>query len=160
MLVALVAFPLLALAVGVLVGRRTSEAAHRARTLEAELDAERAALERVLGEKRAVEEDLAKEQAQAAGYRESVVQHFYGTSEQLRALTLRYRELFVHLADGARELCPEASSALQAGLEPPALAPLAGESEAPAPATAAVAPEPAAPADAQPGDAPVRVETF
>ena len=63
-----------------------------------------------------------------------MVEHFYGTSEQLRALTLRYRELFVHLADGARELCPEASSALQAGLAPPALpdgaAPAAEEGEA------------------------------
>jgi uncharacterized membrane-anchored protein YhcB (DUF1043 family) len=50
-------------------------------------------------------------------YRRQVVQHFYGTSDQLRSLTLRYRELFEHLASGARELCPEASSALEAGLE-------------------------------------------
>jgi hypothetical protein len=140
MLVALVAFTLLGLGVGVLLGRRSSEAAERARLLEAELDAERAALERALGEKRAVDEELARSRAEAEGYRERVVQHFYGTSEQLRALTLRYRELFEHLADGARELCPEASGALQAGLAPPALADLAGEAaaagDAPPPAEA------------------------
>ena len=119
--VALVAFPLLGLAIGFLLGRRSSEAAERARTLEAELDAQRAALEQVQAEKLAVQEDLARARAEAEGYRERVVQHFYGTSDQLRSLTLRYRELFEHLAEGARELCPEAVSALQAGLEAPAL---------------------------------------
>lgn len=147
MLVALVAFTLLALAVGVLLGRRSSDAAQRARTLEAELDAERAALEHALAEKRAVEEELAKARTEAEGYHERVVQHFYGTSEQLRALTLRYRELFEHLADGARDLCPEASSALQAGLEPPALARVAGEADA-------AAPEPGAPETVEPADVP------
>jgi uncharacterized protein len=161
MVVALIAFPLLALGVGVLLGRRSSDAAERARTLEAELDAERSALERALGEKRGVEEELVAARAEAAGYRERVVQHFYGTSEQLRALTLRYRELFEHLADGARELCPEASNALQAGLEPPALPDLAGEpAESAAPAAEATAPEQPTTAESQPGDAPVRPESF
>jgi uncharacterized membrane-anchored protein YhcB (DUF1043 family) len=121
MLVALVAFTLVGLGAGVLLGRRTSEAAERARGLQVELDAERAELERVQSEKLALSAELERARAEAEGYRGRVVEHFYGTSEQLRALTLRYRELFVHLADGARELCPEASSALQAGLEPPAL---------------------------------------
>jgi hypothetical protein len=120
--VALVAFPLLGLAIGFLLGRRTADSAERARTLEAELDAQRAALEQVQAEKHSALEDLARARTEAEGYRERVVQHFYGTSDQLRSLTLRYRELFEHLAEGARDLCPEASSALQAGLEAPALA--------------------------------------
>jgi hypothetical protein len=119
--VALVAFPLLGLGIGFLLGRRSSEAAERARSLEAELDAQRAVLEQVQAEKLAAQGDLASARAEAEGYREKVVQHFYGTSDQLRSLTLRYRELFEHLAEGARELCPEASSSLQAGLEAPAL---------------------------------------
>jgi uncharacterized membrane-anchored protein YhcB (DUF1043 family) len=122
MQVGLVAFPLVALAVGILVGRRSAADAARARTLSAELDAQRGVLERAQGEKLALEAELRRARDEAEGYRGKVVEHFYGTSEQLRALTLRYRELFVHLSDGARELCPEASSALEAGLQPPALA--------------------------------------
>jgi uncharacterized membrane-anchored protein YhcB (DUF1043 family) len=121
MQVALVAFPLVAFAVGILIGRRTGADAERARTLAAELEGQRAAIERVQGEKLALEAELRRAHDAAEGYRSQVTEHFYGTSEQLRALTLRYRELFVHLADGARTLCPEASSALEAGLQPPAL---------------------------------------
>jgi len=119
--VALVAFPLLGLAIGFLLGRRSSESAERARSLEAELVAQRTVLEQVQAEKLATLEELAGARAEAEGYRERVVQHFYGTSDQLRSLTHRYRELFEHLAEGARELCPEASSALEAGLAAPAL---------------------------------------
>jgi uncharacterized membrane-anchored protein YhcB (DUF1043 family) len=122
MQVALVAFPLVAFAIGILIGRRSAAGAERARTLAAELDGQRAALERVQGEKLALETELRRARDEGEAYRGQVVEHFYGTSEQLRALTLRYRELFVHLAEGARTLCPEASSALEAGLQPPALA--------------------------------------
>lgn len=128
--VALVAFPLVGLAVGFLLGRRSSEGAERARSFEAELDAQRAALEQVQAEKHSALEDLARARTEAEGYRERVVQHFYGTSDQLRSLTLRYRELFEHLADGARELCPEAAGALQAGLEAPALGGGSADAEA------------------------------
>jgi uncharacterized membrane-anchored protein YhcB (DUF1043 family) len=120
--VALIALPLIALAVGILIGRRSAADATRARSLAEELDAQRGALERVQGEKLALEAEIRRARDEAEGYRGKVVEHFYGTSEQLRSLTLRYRELFVHLADGARELCPEASSAIEAGLQPPALA--------------------------------------
>ena len=126
MQVALVAFPLVAFAIGILIGRRSAADAERARTLAAELDGQRAALERVQGEKLALETELRRARDEGQAYRGQVVEHFYGTSEQLRALTLRYRELFVHLAEGARTLCPEASSALEAGLQPPALASDAG----------------------------------
>jgi uncharacterized membrane-anchored protein YhcB (DUF1043 family) len=125
--VALVAFPLVAFAIGILIGRRSTADAERARTLSAELDGQRAALERVQGEKLALETDLRRARDEGQAYRGQVVEHFYGTSEQLRALTLRYRELFVHLSEGARTLCPEASDALEAGLQPPALASDAGD---------------------------------
>jgi uncharacterized membrane-anchored protein YhcB (DUF1043 family) len=141
--VALVAFPLVGLAIGFLLGRRSSEGAERARTLEAELDAERAVLEQVQAEKHSALEDLARARTEAEGYRERVVQHFYGTSDQLRSLTLRYRELFEHLADGARELCPEAAGALQAGLEAPALGSGSAEAEARAESQAPEEPLPA-----------------
>jgi uncharacterized membrane-anchored protein YhcB (DUF1043 family) len=121
MLLASVAFTLVGLGIGVLLGRRSAAGALRARALEAELDAQRAELERVQGEKLALGAELERARHEAEGYRTRVVEHFYGTSEQLRSLTLRYRELFEHLAEGARELCPEASTALQAGLELPAL---------------------------------------
>jgi len=141
--VALVAFPLVGLAVGFLLGRRSSEGAERARTLEAELDAQRAVLEQVQAEKHSALEDLARARSEAEGYRERVVQHFYGTSDQLRSLTLRYRELFEHLADGARELCPETVGALQAGLEAPALGSGSAEAEARPESEAPVEPLPA-----------------
>jgi uncharacterized membrane-anchored protein YhcB (DUF1043 family) len=121
MLLALVALTLVGLGIGVLVGRHGTAGAERARALQAELDAQRAELERVQGEKLAINAELEKARHEAEGYRTRVVEHFYGTSEQLRSLTLRYRELFEHLAEGARELCPEASNALQAGLDLPAL---------------------------------------
>lgn len=121
MMLALVAFPLVGLGIGVLIGRRLTPGAERARALTAELEAQRGELERVQAEKLALGGELEKARQEAEGYRTRVVEHFYGTSEQLRSLTHSYRELFQHLADGASELCPEASSALQAGLDLPAL---------------------------------------
>ena len=120
-LVAIVAFALVGLGVGVLLGRRSSEGAARARALETELSVERSARERAVEEKRAAEDALGSARAQAEAYRGRVVEHFYGTSEQLRALTLQYRAVYDHLAEGAQALCPETFQALRAGLEAPAL---------------------------------------
>jgi hypothetical protein len=120
-LVAIVAFALVGLGVGVLLGRRSSEGAGRARALETELSVERSARARALEEKRAAEDALASARAQAEEYRGRVVEHFYGTSEQLRALTLQYRAVYDHLAEGAQDLCPETFQALRAGLEAPLL---------------------------------------
>jgi uncharacterized membrane-anchored protein YhcB (DUF1043 family) len=120
-LVAIVAFALVGLGAGVLLGRRSSAAAARARALESELEVERSARERALEEKRTVEEELTRARAESDRYRERVVEHFYGTSEQLRALTVQYRAVYEHLAEGAQALCPEAFQALRASLEVPAL---------------------------------------
>jgi len=119
--VAIVAFALVGLGIGVLLGRRSSEGAARARALETELAVERTARERALEEKRAVDEALAAARADAEQYRGRVVEHFYGTSEQLRALTVQYRAVYEHLAEGAQALCPETFQALRAGLDAPAL---------------------------------------
>jgi hypothetical protein len=120
-LVAIAAFALVGLGLGVLLGRRSSEGAARARSLETELSVERTARERALEEKRAAEEALAAARSEAEQYRSRVVEHFYGTSEQLRALTLQYRAVYDHLAEGAQALCPESFQALRAGLEAPVL---------------------------------------
>jgi uncharacterized membrane-anchored protein YhcB (DUF1043 family) len=120
-IVAMVAFALVGLGIGVLLGRRSSEGAARARALEGELEVERNAREKALAEKRAADEALAEARAEAEGYRKRVVDHFYGTSEQLRALTVQYRAVYEHLAQGAEALCPEAFQELRAGLEVPAL---------------------------------------
>jgi uncharacterized membrane-anchored protein YhcB (DUF1043 family) len=141
-IVAIVAFSLVGLGAGMLLGRRSSEGAARARALETELDVERTARERVIEEKRAMEEELARARAEAAEYRGRVVEHFYGTSEQLRALTTQYRAVYEHLAEGAQALCPETFQALRASLEVPALE---GGAERPADAHAE-APEESAPA--------------
>lgn len=120
-IVAIVAFALVGLGAGVLLGRRGSEGAARARALETELEVERTARERALAEKRTLEEDLERARTEADAYRQRVVEHFYGTSEQLRALTVQYRAVYEHLAEGAQALCPESFQALRAGLEVPAL---------------------------------------
>jgi uncharacterized membrane-anchored protein YhcB (DUF1043 family) len=99
----------LALGFGVVAGwiggRRTNQVRARLRNLEAELEASRAELEI---------------------YRERVVEHFSRTSDLLQNLTLQYREVYTHLAEGARALCPENTPALEEGLE---AALLAAESE-------------------------------
>jgi len=80
--------------VGLLVGRRYSRDRLRCRELEAE---------------------LASARATAAGYREQVATHFTETSELVHGLTLQYRAVYDHLADGARTLCPERMMELTQG---------------------------------------------
>lgn len=69
---------------GVLLGRRTSPAAHRQRAAELKL-------EQVLQDKKAYEDD--------------VVEHFTDTAKLLNNLTERYRDVHNHLARGASTLC-------------------------------------------------------
>jgi hypothetical protein len=89
---------LIALSVGVLlgivVGRRTSLDRVRCQELEAE---------------------LASRRAEANRYREEVAAHFTKTSELVQGLTLQYRAVYDHLADGARTLCPERMLELSQG---------------------------------------------
>lgn len=112
--------------VGALWGRLSGSAAARGRELQAEVDALVEQGERAQAERAALETELDTVRKESGDYRKQVVEHFYGTSEQLRSLTLQYRAVFDHLAEGARELCPESFAALQEGLQPAALDARAG----------------------------------
>jgi uncharacterized membrane-anchored protein YhcB (DUF1043 family) len=86
---------------GLAVGRRRSrDAAERARELEDRLQ-------------------LAEDEMNR--YRHEVSEHFGQTSKLLRDLTLQYRNVYEHLAEGARSLCPEAGTLLPGSLAEAAL---------------------------------------
>ena len=108
---------------GFLIGRRSSAARVRALQLEGELEELRKEQERAQAEIQAGREKLDR-------YRGKVADHFAGTSERLRDLTLQYRAVYNHLAEGAGELCPEGFEKLDGGL---GLDALPEESEAPEP---------------------------
>ena len=68
-------------------------------------------------------------------YGSRVVEHFSGTSELMRDLTVQYRAVYDQLTQGATSLCPEGSVGLQDGLQPEMLDEgrrEEGEGEAPA----------------------------
>jgi uncharacterized membrane-anchored protein YhcB (DUF1043 family) len=86
----------LGLLVGILFGRRAGRtAARRARDLEDQLVA--------------AEDEMKR-------YRAQVSEHFSETSTLLRDLTLQYRNVYEHLADGARTLCPDGARLLAPSL--------------------------------------------
>lgn len=58
---------------------------------------------------RELEEQIARTETEHATYRGQVSQHFVETSRRLQDLTLQYKSVYEHLADGARALCPEGS---------------------------------------------------
>lgn len=66
-------------------------------------------------------------------YRDQVTGHFQRTAELVNELTENYRAVHNHLAQGARELCPEAGSQLPHLPEPPAAAQQLGAASAAAP---------------------------
>jgi hypothetical protein len=72
--------------VGFLIGRASNKALELCRKLEAE---------------------LAEAREAQARYRSEVAQHFARTSDLVKSLTLQYRAVYEHLADGARSLCPD-----------------------------------------------------
>jgi hypothetical protein len=75
---------------------------------------------------RELEKELAEVQASQTRYRNEVAGHFDKTSDLLRTMTLHYRSVYEHLADGARTLCPERVTGLGAG-DDQALLPAGGE---------------------------------
>lgn len=90
---------------------------------EDEIETGRENLARAQAEIETGRENLARAEAEIeAGrekhdrYRGKVADHFAGTSERLRDLTLQYREVYNHLAEGAGELCPEGFEKLEGGL--------------------------------------------
>ncbi len=105
-----IAFGLLVggLSVGVALGRGGSRARARIRELELEV-------------RQAREEQ--------AAYRDQVGKHFSGTSDLFRDLTHQYTALYAHLAEGARDLCPDQVPALGRGMGAPPL--MAGPTQEP-----------------------------
>jgi outer membrane murein-binding lipoprotein Lpp len=109
------------LVLGVLLAR-TSGGRSRARVDELEaLVAER---ERQIAQLEAARSDLgtrlAKSEAereqvsdQLTSYRAEVTGHFSQTSDLLREMTLHYRSIYQHLAEGAEALCPEGTLRLE-----------------------------------------------
>lgn len=80
--------------IGLALGRASNKAERRIRELETDLEAARADHDR---------------------YRGDVSAHFGRTSELFRDMTLQYRAVYEHLADGARTLCPDKTDVLPAG---------------------------------------------
>jgi uncharacterized membrane-anchored protein YhcB (DUF1043 family) len=109
-----------AFAIGLFVGRRRSRR-----------DAERA---------RELEDRLQLAEDEMNRYRADVSEHFGETSKLLRDLTLQYRSVYEHLAEGARTLCPEAGTLLPTSLAELALPAAASE---PPGGNGAATPEPA-----------------
>jgi len=104
------------LAVGSLLGRRANRVRSYARGLEQKLEEQRLVQERLAAETQAAQDELKRRRQEAEAYRGHVSEHFGDTSRLLRDLTLQYRAVYEHLAEGARDLCAEGSIPLDVGL--------------------------------------------
>ena len=106
---------------GFFIGRRMSADTVRARALAAELEDARKDQEIALAELEAAKHEWMRVQSELDTYRHEVVDHFTGTSDMLHDLTVQYRNVYDHIADGAKLLCPEGSVRIDAGAEVPML---------------------------------------
>jgi uncharacterized membrane-anchored protein YhcB (DUF1043 family) len=104
------------LAAGVVLGRRTNRVRAYARGLEQKLEEQRLVQERLAEGAQAAQDELKRRRQEAEAYRGQVSEHFGDTSRLLRELTLQYRAVYEHLAEGARDLCAEGSIPLDVGL--------------------------------------------
>lgn len=102
-----------ALAGSFALGRRTASAKERIRDLEAKVEGLCKQHELAAAEAEAAKDELRLTRREHSSYRTKVVDHFSGTSELLRDLTLRYRAVYDHLAQSAGELCPEGFEILE-----------------------------------------------
>jgi len=76
---------------------------------------------------RTLEEQIARTETEHAQYRTQVSQHFVETSRRLHDLTIQYKSVYEHLADGARTLCPDGAVAIAPSLAEAALPEQAGD---------------------------------
>jgi hypothetical protein len=109
------------------LGRWKSE--EKARTLESDLKVTCDELEHTVMEVEGLRRKLSDAQSEYDDYRMNVVEHFSGTSDLLRDLTVQYRSVYEHLTKGASTLCPEGFVGLTEGLPKPQLASLAPDLE-------------------------------
>lgn len=121
--IAAIAALVVGLGLGALLGRRSGPNAERVRQLESEGEARRKETERLQSELSAARQELEEGRREQERYRERVAEHFSGTSDVLRELTLQYRAVFSHLSKGAAELCPDRFEEIDRGLGLGALAP-------------------------------------
>ena len=112
-----------------LVGRWTGGGATRRRELEEQLADAHEENSRVAAEMEDLLEQLAAARDEHAAYRLNVVDHFSGTSDLLRDLTVQYRSVYEHLTKGASTLCPEGFVGLTEGLPVPEIAESSAELE-------------------------------
>ena len=109
---------------GFLLGRFTAPGATRARELANELEINRKEHERACAE-------LEAAHSSEQHYRGAVADHFVGTADRLRDLALQYRSVFDHLADGAKDLCPDRFDAIGSPLQTDLLTESSGHEEDP-----------------------------
>lgn len=112
-----------------LVGRLTGGGANRRRELEEQLADAQEETSRITAELEDLVEQLAAAREEHAAYRLNVLEHFSGTSDLLRDLTVQYRSVYEHLTKGASTLCPEGFVGLTEGLPVPEIAEPSGVAE-------------------------------
>ena len=118
----LVAAGLAVAAAAFFVGRVTGGGAKRRRELEEQLANAHEELSRLAAEAEDLLEQLRMAREEHEAYRLNVVEHFSGTSDLLRDLTVQYRSVYEHLTKGASTLCPEGFVGLTEGLPIPEIA--------------------------------------
>ena len=123
------------------IGRVTGGGANRRRELEERLAAAHEEISRLTVEVKDLIEQLRMAREEHEAYRLNVVDHFSGTSDLLRDLTVQYRSVYEHLTKGASTLCPEGFVGLTEGLPVPEIAASADEFPAPDIAEPSVEPE-------------------
>ena len=123
----LVAAGLALAAAAFFVGRVTGGGASRRRELEEQLANAHEDLSRLAAEAEDLREQLRVAREEHEAYRLNVVDHFSGTSDLLRDLTVQYRSVYEHLTKGASTLCPEGFVGLTEGLPVPEIAEPADE---------------------------------
>jgi uncharacterized membrane-anchored protein YhcB (DUF1043 family) len=116
----LVPMSLLLVALAFWLGRRSASGV-RVRELVAEVDRLRGEEQQACEEARAARAELASAREVQEQYRLDVVEHFSGTSDLLRDMTVQYRAVYDHLTQGASALCPEGFVGLTEGLAVPQL---------------------------------------
>jgi hypothetical protein len=82
----------------------------------------RGELEHIVLEVESLRGKLSDAQSEHDDYRMNVMEHFSGTSDLLRDMTVQYRSVYQHLTKGASTLCPEGFVGLTEGLPKPQLA--------------------------------------
>lgn len=121
---------------GLLLGKRSTGDSSRLAELEESLVARRHEFEllmkdreRAVAEIAAAREELERSEARFGAFQGEVVDHFAGTSDLVRDLTLQYRSVISHLTDGVGKLCPEGSLEIADRMRLAALPTEATESE-------------------------------